>query len=1624
MKRLIIMGAAALAVFAIVGGADATPSGPVLQVQNGSTFQAPLGAVSFTTSGDIGRAGGLTWTYSGIDSSLLSQFASLEWGPANSTSVKLAMDDGTFANPNDVLSFDAADSDLANGVAVWEGGPISFLTGNTGTRLTVAVTDLSNTPIAFQTTSGYGDGATVPITGNFKAHLELDIGGGSSWSPYLDAFDSTQPATLQSGHEMFDDVTAGFFYTAASTGPAVQMSGFDFGSQAIGSNTTHTVTVKNTGGQALNITNVATTGDYSVANENCTSGPVAFNSTCTVTVQFTPSQTGSRPGTLVLTDNAADTPQSVDLNGTGVAIPIGPVLQVVNGTTFQSPLGAVSFAPSGDIGRPGGLTWTYSGITSSLLSQFGSLEWGPGDGKSVELSVNDSSFANPADVLTFDAADSDLAHGKAVWMGGPISFLTINPQTRLTIQVTDLSNNPIPFHTTNGYADGATAPLSGNFKANLEMDVGGGSSWTPYKNSFDAIEQGNQLSNNTAYISVTAGLFYTASASAPAVSMQGFDWGPQRIGTHQTHDVTVTNTGNAPLHVTNVATSGDPSFSVNAETCTSSSPIAPNGTCTVTVQWVPAVDGQVQGSLVLADDAPNSPQSVHLNGFGIHSAVSFTLPPNSFNFGIQTINTTSGVSTATIQNTGTTDLNVGQLTVSGNFALVNDTCSNQDIGNGLTCSFGVTFTPTQDGPLTGTVTVPSDAQSSPDTVALSGTGIEPQPFLGLPSSVAFGSQGLGRPVAKTFTVTNTGSADLHVSSTSAGGDYSVSTDTCTGASVAPNATCTIGVTFTPSVKGTDNGTLTIASDAASSPDHVPLTGTGIDAHFLLTPNPMDFGDVYTTQSKTLTLTFSNPGTDPASLLGPPSVTGPNSGDFKLNFNTFTCPQSPGPSVPAQGSCTLTITFTPSGSGTRTASLTFPNNSSDGPATLVLTGNGIDPVLSASPSSLTFDPQPLGTPSASKNVTITNTGSTPLTISSISSGGDFTADASDCSSGVVTPTHSCVVKITFTPGGTGPRSSTLTITSNALSSPDSVPLSGTGIDPKLSGPASTDFGSLLIGHSTTKTITISSTGTTALSVQSVTIGGNGYSILTDGCSLQSVAPGGSCSVTVQFAPTVGGASVGTLTVKSNAPSSPDQLGLTGTGLAGTFAASPASVDFGSVVDGKTAEKTVTVSNSGTGPLVFSSIGFTGSGKSVYSIDPIGTTCTSSTVLPSGGSCSVVIAISPVVDGTYNASLEVNGDGTNAPFDVPLTGSGVSPKISVNPIGLVFGIQPVIGHLTANAATQTITVTDTGTSALTISGIVVTGPFVLVGDGCTHLGPLPSGISCLVQVAFVPTVAGLAYGTLTFTSDAGPLTMSLSGTGIDTTPPVLHGVPSNLTVGATGPGGATVSYTAPTATDDADPSPTVVCTPASGTVFALGTTTVTCSAKDASGNTSSATFTVTVKDTTPPAFTGVPGPITVPATGKSGAVVTYTAPTAKDLVDGTVAVTCSPSSGKTFAIGTTTVTCKASDSHGNTASASFTVTVLGPVPMIQALQAQVNGLPELQGNRDPAKSLRTKLSSDLQNALNELTERRPDLGSACRAMDAFIHDASDPRNVAPRGPLTVADSAALVASAKRIEGATGC
>jgi hypothetical protein len=174
------------------------------------------------------------------------------------------------------------------------------------------------------------------------------------------------------------------------------------------------------------------------------------------------------------------------------------------------------------------------------------------------------------------------------------------------------------------------------------------------------------------------------------------------------------------------------------------------------------------------------------------------------------------------------------------------------------------------------------------------------------------------------------------------------------------------------------------------------------------------------------------------------------------------------------------------------------------------------------------------------------------------------------------------------------------------------------------------------------------------------------------------------------------------------------------------------------------------------------------------------------------------------------------------------------------------------------------------------------------------------------------------------NTGRATFIVTVTVVDTTPPALV-VPGPITAEATGPGGASVSYSA-SASDAVDPAPTVSCSPPSGATFVLGPTTVSCTARDASNNTSTDTFTVSVVDTTPPTVTA-PGNISVNAGVPTGATVTYPSASATDLVSGSLGASCLPASGSNFSVGNTTVTCtSAPDGAGNVGTATFTVTVV--------------------------------------------------------------------------------------------------
>jgi hypothetical protein len=206
----------------------------------------------------------------------------------------------------------------------------------------------------------------------------------------------------------------------------------------------------------------------------------------------------------------------------------------------------------------------------------------------------------------------------------------------------------------------------------------------------------------------------------------------------------------------------------------------------------------------------------------------------------------------------------------------------------------------------------------------------------------------------------------------------------------------------------------------------------------LSPTHLSLGSLNVgTASAAQAVTLSNTG-NAALTITSIAVMGANAGDFA---QTNTC----GSSVAAAANCTISVTFTPSASGARTASLSITDNASGSPQTVSLTGTGNGPVASLSATSLSFGNQPYDGTSAAQTVTLSNAGNAALSITSIAITGtnasDF-AQTNTCGSPVAAGAN-CAIAVIFTPSALGARTAALSISDNASGSPQTVALSGTG-----------------------------------------------------------------------------------------------------------------------------------------------------------------------------------------------------------------------------------------------------------------------------------------------------------------------------------------------------------------------------------------------------------------------------------------------------------------------------------------------------------------------------------------------------------------------------------------------------
>ena len=699
--------------------------------------------------------------------------------------------------------------------------------------------------------------------------------------------------------------------------------------------------------------------------------------------------------------------------------------------------------------------------------------------------------------------------GTATW-----SDLTRNPVTNASLALNyyglDISSIVIDPHDTTGNTVYVTVEGMPNYTQNIDVvyrSTDGGSTWTSIVSNLPETPASSLAvdpqSTNTVYIATDAGVFYTSEVAqcaqhgvncwavfgtglpgAPAVELSAasqtssnqvlvaatygrgiwqaplltagtamsaasvapyaLTFSSQTIdSTSSAQTVTLQNTGSIALAPTQIAFTGD--FSESGDTCVNQS-IAPGSRCTISAVFSPQTAGPLTGEMTVYANIYGGQISVDLNGTGTAGGA-VTLTPASIGFGQIAENTVSTAESITVQNSGAA-VSIGNLTVSSPFKipLNGNACGTSSLAAGSNCAIQVEFAPTTTGSFTGLLTLTDGAGTQ--TVLLTGTALAPPTDIVSPTSLTFPATpegqiyppaGVQAPATTTVTITNIGGMPLTGISITVSGPFQESPN-C-NAQLAAGAVCTIDVVFAPKQLGVLTGTLTI-TDALKT-QTVSLSGTGVAPPvFNVTPTSLTFSNQQPgVASAPQTLTIANAGSSPMANVGF-ALTGAGAAQYSIPASTNTC----GAVLSAGANCTAQVVFTPSGTGAIAATLEV-SSSTPGVAAFPVPLNGAGQLangLTANPTLLTFPVVAVGQTSAAQSVTITNSTSDAIASLAVSTAAPFSVSQNGCT-GSLAAGANCTVAVVFAPTVGGAASGSLTVSSNAVATPATVTLSGTGFD---------------------------------------------------------------------------------------------------------------------------------------------------------------------------------------------------------------------------------------------------------------------------------------------------------------------------------------------------------------------------------------------------------------------------------------------------------------------------------------------------------------------------------------------------------------------------------------------------
>jgi hypothetical protein len=728
-----------------------------------------------------------------------------------------------------------------------------------------------------------------------------------------------------------------------------------------------------------------------------------------------------------------------------------------------------------------------------------------------------------------------------------------------------------------------------------------------------------------------------------------------------------------------------------------------------------AITGGTAGNDFAILDSAGNDLGLSTNQFVVAGklAGSLTANPRSVDFGGVAVGSTSPVKTVTVTNLDKVPVTPSAATITGTDAAMfsiapgTDLCAGRVLTRDQTCTVGLQFSPPGPaGQRSATLNVASTGGvHSPLTVALAGTGtnVGAAPVLTKTTpSLAFGSVRVRtQSPEKAVTITNTGTAPLGITNvrldpnTSEGANYVILADTCsTGATVPAGGTCTLRVLFIPLTVGDHPTQILLDSNAASSPDSIPVTGTGTGGVAAVGPTNPDngFPEWYRDENGVTIQACLDPN-DASCILAPDEFFDPTKPEvFPTNF----------PGEFFYQLATSDNVTTPGCNG--------------GPAGRALLRTGVEGAfLNAGPvpgEQMTFGRiritvttglcpgqdysfvTPYGTTILTANANggiarnrgTEDVGCTPVAPDTC----DFTVALSSRVLGsflrwdpAVAPpapagyigdgvTLHKVIGAPYSPDGITPANYFQINDSTGAQVGKTTVFSVVG---KLQGPleadpAKGDLGVVPIGTtSPTQTMLLKNTGITPLTITSASVTGTDaadFTATTTACVGTTLAPGANCSVSLSFSPTATGDRSASLVVRHTGLNDPFSVSLVGTGgAAGTTAAisfNPRSVAFTPLHVGRTSKLwTVNVSNAGgTLPLDVQSVTLTGTGASQFAI--LDNRCTANAA--PGASCQVDLAFSPTGAGNFTAGMLVvdNAPGNRHTLTLTGTGTNANPAVS--------------------------------------------------------------------------------------------------------------------------------------------------------------------------------------------------------------------------------------------------------------------------------------------------------------------------------------------------------------------------